>query len=289
MKITEFIGRYKKILIVAIVALAIPSYFVYDYTQHNPKFCTTCHLMDDAYETWDSSAMHDLNCHTCHESDMVESLDHVREVIFENPKEVTKITVIDNEACESCHAANDPQWLQVANTAGHEVHIFTQEEEAECIGCHGIQLHVFKPSEETCNQCHSLDHEAASEAMEVHCTVCHEFTATDHELIPQRDDCLRCHEDQQTMGVSFPGAAHNDTSCDNCHNVHIEEQHTECATCHTESLGGGLHAVSAHDDCNNCHVPHSSEPMRSGCLSCHEDRIGHGGTAECSLCHGFGA
>ncbi len=289
MKITEFIGKYKKILIVVIVILAIPSYFVYDYTQHNPKFCTTCHLMDEAYETWDASAMHDLNCHACHESDILESLDHVREVIFEKPEEVTKLTVIANEACESCHATNDPQWLQVSNTAGHKVHIYTQEEEPECIGCHGLQLHVFEPPEETCYQCHSHDHDAACEVMDVHCIVCHEFTATEHELIPQRDDCLRCHEGQQTMGVSFPSAAHSNTACDDCHNPHLEEQHTECVACHTESLGGGLHAVSAHDDCNDCHVPHSSEPMRDGCLSCHVDKTGHGGTAECSLCHGFGA
>jgi hypothetical protein len=29
--------------------------------------------------------------------------------------------------------------------------------------------------------------------------------------------------------------------------------------------------------------------MRNGCLSCHTDKTGHGGTAECSLCHGNGA
>jgi hypothetical protein len=29
--------------------------------------------------------------------------------------------------------------------------------------------------------------------------------------------------------------------------------------------------------------------MRVGCLSCHTDRTEHGGAADCSLCHGFGA
>jgi hypothetical protein len=289
LKITELIGKHKKFLIVAVVLLAIPSYFVYDYTQHNPKFCTSCHLMDEAYDTWDVSAMHDLNCHSCHESDIATSMDHLREVLFENPNKVTKMTVIDNEACEDCHANNDPQWLQVANTAGHRVHIYLQEEAPECIGCHGIQLHVFEPPEETCYDCHSHDHDAASELMDAHCIVCHEFTTTEHELIPQRDDCLQCHEGQETMGVSFPSAAHNNTACENCHNPHLEEQHTECSTCHTESLGGGLHVVSAHDNCINCHVPHSSGPMSVECLSCHVDKTEHGGTAACSVCHGFGA
>jgi len=285
-RLFDFLKRNKKIAVATLLVLTIPSYFIYDYTQNNPKFCTTCHLMNDAYETWDASAMHELNCHNCHESNILESLDHVIEVLFENPDEVTKLTVIENEVCEKCHADNDPQWLQVANTAGHEVHLFTQEEPT-CIGCHGLQLHVFAASEETCYQCHSPDHDAACEVMDVHCIVCHEFTDTENELIPQRDDCLRCHEGQQIMGVSFPSGAHNDTACDNCHNLHIEEQIIECVTCHTEILGGGLHTLSAHDDCNDCHVPHSSESMSDGCLSCHVDKTEHFLQAECSVCHGF--
>ena len=287
MGIFDFIKKNQKIFAVALVVLAIPSYFIYDYTQHNPKFCTTCHLMNDAYETWDASAMHDLNCHSCHETNMIESLDHVREVIFEKPDTVTKPTVIENELCEKCHASEDPKWLQISNTAGHKVHIFTQDEEPECIGCHGLQLHVFEPPEEACYKCHDEDYEGASEEMGAHCTVCHEFTVTDHELIPQRDDCADCHDGQQTMGVSFPDAAHNDTACIDCHNPHIEEQHTECSECHEVGLGGGLHAVVAHYECSSCHVPHSSDPMRGECLSCHVDMSDHGGSAECSLCHRF--
>jgi len=284
LKITELIGRNKKIFAAALVVLAIPSYFVYDYTQHNPKFCTTCHLMDEAYETWDASAMHDLNCHKCHESDMLESLDHVREVVFEKPEEVTKLTEIDNEVCENCHATNDPQWLQVVNTAGHEVHFFGVNQPPDCIDCHGIQLHVFEPPEETCEECHGEEYEQPVEDMHTHCVVCHEFTVTEHELIPERGDCLDCHEAQDTMGVSFPTDAHTDTPCMNCHNPHEEEQHTECSVCHDVSTEG-LHTESAHTDCEACHTPHSSEPMRDNCLSCHLDKVDHFAPADCATCH----
>jgi len=286
MGMLDLLTSNKRIVIVALVVLAIPSYFIYDYTQNNPRFCTTCHLMSSAYETWDASAMHDLNCHNCHETGIVESLDHVREVMFGSPESVTKITVIENEECESCHTSNDPNWLQVANTAGHEVHVFTAEEEPECIGCHGLQLHVFEPPEETCYECHSHDHDIACEVMDVHCTVCHEFTVTEYELIPERENCLRCHPSQKVMGVSFPSAAHNNTACMDCHNPHIEEQHAECTTCHTETASG-LHTLPAHTDCIICHVPHTSEPMRDVCISCHVDKADHGGTAECRACHGF--
>ena len=223
----------------------------------------------------------------CTSNARARSLDHVVKVIFENPDTVTKPTVIENEVCEDCHANNDPQWVQIANTAGHSIQYSTQEEEPACIDCHGTELHTFSPQEETCLQCHSHDHSDAGEVMDVHCIACHEFISTEHELIPQRDDCLQCHEGQQTMGDSFPSGAHNNTACDGCHTIHIEERLTECVTCHLDTLGGGLHTLSTHDNCNDCHIPHSSEPVRGICLSCHVDKIEHFDTTECSLCHRF--
>ncbi len=215
---------------------------------------------------------------------MLESLDHVREVIFENPQEVTKLTEIDNEVCESCHATNDPQWLQVVNTAGHEEHFFGRAQPPYCIDCHGIQLHVFEPPEETCLKCHDEESLQPTEDMNIHCIVCHEFTATDHELIPERGDCLDCHEASETMGVSFPTDAHKDTPCMNCHDPHEEEQHKECSACHDVSEKG-LHTETAHTDCHACHTPHSSVPMRDNCLSCHLDKTEHFAPAECTTCH----
>jgi hypothetical protein len=284
MNIKELVVKNKKIFALAIVILAIPSYFVYDYTQHNPRFCTTCHLMDEAYDTWDASAMHNLNCHKCHETDMLESLDHVREVLFEKPEEVTKLTEIDNKVCENCHASDDPKWLQVVNTAGHQEHFFGKDMPPDCIDCHGIQLHVFEPPEETCMNCHSDEALQPTEDMHIHCVACHVFTVADKELVPERSQCLTCHEASKTMGVSFPTGAHNDTACINCHNPHEEEEHKECSACHDVSKKG-LHMEMAHTDCVVCHTPHSSVPMRDNCLMCHLDKIDHFAPAECKTCH----
>ena len=146
LKIPEMTRRNKALIALALIAIAIPSWFIYDYTQNNPKFCTTCHLMSHAYETWEHSAMSELNCHECHESDMIESLGHVVEVLTENPQEVKKITEVDNELCEHCHACNQPKFTQVTYTAGHKVHIFEKENQPACIECHGLVLHVFEAS-----------------------------------------------------------------------------------------------------------------------------------------------
>jgi hypothetical protein len=284
----DFLSKHRNLIIVALGLLMVPSYFIYDYTQNNPKFCTTCHLMNEAYETWDASAMHDLNCHHCHETDMIESLDHVREVIFEKPTEVTKMTEVDNELCEKCHASDDPQWLQVEATAGHKVHFFESDEAPDCIDCHGLQLHVFRPPEETCDTCHEEDLDEPCDDMRVHCTVCHEFNVAEDDLIPARDDCLECHEAQDTMGVTFPVGSHSNTPCLSCHNPHDSEQQSECTTCHPIP-SKGLHNETAHVNCEACHTPHSDTPMRDSCLICHQDKEEHYAPADCVSCHSFGS
>ena len=282
----DFLIKNRNYVIVALVLLMIPSYFIYDYTQHNPKFCISCHLMNDAYDTWDVSAMHDLDCHKCHESDIATSMDHLREVIFEKPQAVTKKTEIDNELCENCHASDDPQWLQVADTPGHKVHFFDNTDAPDCIDCHGLQLHVFEPPEETCATCHEEGLDEPCLDMQVHCLACHNFIVAEDDLIPARDDCIVCHEAQDTMGVTFPSDAHSDSACLDCHNPHDMEQGSECTTCHPVP-STGLHEEAAHENCETCHTPHSEEPMRDSCLSCHLDKEEHFAPADCSGCHSF--
>jgi len=37
-----FQGR-RLLLVLGVVIIALPAIYIYDYTQNNPKFCTTCH------------------------------------------------------------------------------------------------------------------------------------------------------------------------------------------------------------------------------------------------------
>ena len=289
LKLPEMTQRNQAIIAIALLIVAITSYFIYDYTQHDPKFCTTCHLMNTAYETWDVSAMHELNCHECHESDMVESLGHVVEVLTENPQHVTKITEVDNELCEECHASNDRRWLQVLNTEGHRVHFFERDQPPDCIECHGLRLHVFAPQEELCMECHDKDTGMDAPEIEIHCLDCHEFT--DRRLFPESEDCINCHDFariQSVMDESIHRSVKVKTDCFSCHDPHAERTFVDCESCHDTS-GLGLHHISSHTKCELCHTPHGQTGMRDNCMICHMDRGEHYSQAECQSCHSFGS
>jgi len=286
MKIPEMTRGNQILLLLALIVIAIPSYFIYDYTQHNPKFCTTCHLMTDAYDAWEDSAMHDLTCHECHVADMVTNIQHMVDVLTKDPQVVVKPAEIDNELCEECHVSEDPQWLQVVNTDGHKAHFFGDGNHADCIDCHGMELHVFRPPEEGCLECHDESRVHAAEEMEATCVTCHDFLANengDHFIPSERDDCITCHIQMEETSMSLTSEAHLDSSCTSCHNPHEEEVAEDCSTCH--NVDEGLHEIPAHSDCTSCHVPHVEVDIRETCVSCHVAQEEHFAPADCTGCH----
>ena len=286
MKIPEMTRGNQIVLLLALIVIAIPSYFIYDYTQHNPKFCTTCHLMTDAYDTWEGSAMHDLTCHECHVADMVTNIEHMVDVLTKDPQVVVKPAEIDNELCEECHVSEDPQWVQVVNTEGHRVHFFGDANHADCIDCHGMELHVFRPPEEGCLECHDESRVHAAEEMDATCVTCHDFLAGgngDHFIPSERDGCIICHFQMEETSMSLTSEAHLDSSCTSCHNPHEEEVAEDCSTCH--NVDEGLHEVPAHSDCTSCHVPHVEMDIRDTCVSCHVAQEEHFAPADCTGCH----
>lgn len=283
MKLPEMTKRNQLLLMLALLVIAVPSIFIYDYTQNNPKFCTSCHLMNEAYDTWEVSAMHDLECHKCHEASMAESMQHVIDVLTKNPEEVTKPVSIENDMCETCHASNDPQWLQVVNTAGHEVHLNGANAHAECIECHGMELHIFRPPEEPCLECHDVEGVHAETSFISECLTCHDFLVEGDDLTPDNDNCVECHSDAGEVTVSMPEGTHIDTTCTNCHNPHGDAIAEDCSECH--SVDEGLHDVAAHSNCVSCHVPHEVADIRDTCESCHLDKTEHYAPVSCTSCH----
>lgn len=286
MKFPEMTRDNQLFLLLALIVIAIPSLFIYDYTQHNPKFCTTCHLMTDAYDKWEDSAMHDLTCHECHVADMSKNINHVVEVITEDPQKVVNPTEIDNELCEECHASEDPEWLQVINTDGHKAHFYGQTNYADCIDCHGMSLHEFRPPEEGCLECHEDSKVHAATSMDATCVTCHDFLANgngDHFIPSERDDCITCHAGKEDISMATTAEAHLDSSCASCHNPHETEVAEDCTTCH--EVDEGLHAVELHSDCVSCHVPHVEIGIRENCVACHVDKREHFAPADCTSCH----
>jgi hypothetical protein len=228
--------------------------------------------------------MHDITCHECHVADMATNINHMIEVLTVDPDVVVKPAEIENELCEECHASEDPAWIQVVNTDGHKVHFFGDENYAECIDCHGMELHVFRPPEEGCLECHDDSKVHAEEAMDATCVTCHDFLAEGNGFIPEeRDDCLVCHSEMEEISMAVTTEAHIESSCTSCHNPHDEKVAEDCATCHT--VDDGLHEVALHTDCTSCHVPHVEVSIRETCETCHVNNKEHFAPADCTSCH----
>ena len=275
------------LLFLIVIIIALPSYLIYDYTQHNPRFCTSCHLMNEAYDTWKISAMHELDCHKCHETNMIESMEHVIEVLFKDPKNVTKPTEIDNELCIECHASNNYNWIQIMNTEGHKIHFFTNQDLPDCISCHGLSLHVFKPPYEICQDCHNEETWMSTPEYNIHCVDCHEFST--RIIFPESVDCVNCHDFariNKIMDASMHQNVQIETYCISCHNPHTEDTFEDCKKCHNQAFIG-LHDISAHQSCDMCHSPHEVQNRRDTCISCHVNKETHYYLAKCEICHSF--
>jgi nitrate/TMAO reductase-like tetraheme cytochrome c subunit len=290
----EFLRNRKTvalILVIAALALSTPLYITYNYYQNDPKFCTSCHLMNQPYELWRASAMHDVTCHNCHELSPPEAMNLVFMTVVENPTNVTTHAEVDPSACVNCHTEGDITIPQITDQIGHEVHYF--QGNISCLQCHGTSLHEFTPPDSICQTCHNETQKTLGMAS-LDCKDCHTYTATGKiSLIPQRIECLSCHSERATV-MSIPAAAHQDSSCSTCHQVHNSSKPLECTSCHPRSQLAGLHQITGHNlvgdqsDCQKCHVPHQQNTdVRQVCTTCHYDKVDHNPGIECNLCHNF--
>jgi hypothetical protein len=272
-------------LTLAAVALIFTAWRSYDYVENDPRFCTSCHLMEEAYTAWQQSAHKDVTCHACHKNDVAANLHQVWLFVTEDPQEVVKHAVVDRAACETCHSAESSpaKWHAIAATTGHKVHAGKQR--IECVQCHAPQVHRFRATEEVCAGCHKQVTLASAGGMsEQHCTSCHRFLAEGAKsLKPDRAACLECHA--QTDGKPLPAGharlavyhvggkdAPMQWACSECHKPHrqIKMKSSECAECHEEEIQSRVHKVEDHGDCTDCHKPHGWVPA-TGCLDCHDE------------------
>jgi nitrate/TMAO reductase-like tetraheme cytochrome c subunit len=283
-------GRLAVIVALGGLAIAIAlGVRAYDYVENDPRFCTSCHLMGDAFAKWQTSVHREVGCHACHQQSMAESLDQLWKYVTLRPDRVAKHAEVDYTRCGACHLSRDPQWRQVADTAGHKVHFVRLG--FECVGCHSKGVHKFVRPTDACGTCHAEQVKAQGMAA-LHCTSCHDFLATDHPLgDPRRRDCLACHERMQVSDERFAATAPMRFPCQKCHDPHRKPLPTveDCLGCH-HIRDFGLHAEAAHADCMSCHRPHLWRVEdRATCERCHTERGDHHPDLPCARCHDFTA
>ena len=284
------------IMLVLIFAGSLGSYRMYNYTQNDPEFCRSCHTMETAWTRWENSEHSKVGCHSCHTVSPVGGMQLVVNYLMEKPDRNTNHASIPDKACEKCHYSGDPQWVQVADTAGHKTH--AEGQNLACQTCHGMRLHSFRPSTEICVACHA-DHVAGQEKAikvpqmrDLHCVECHPFLRDDSPLRPTRETCLSCHQKIQS-GVTFPDNAPMKWDCRECHKPHnAEKPVVDCTSCHAGVLRQGLHKATTHSQtaCKVCHKPHEWKvTKRETCTGCHQDKTSHNADKLCVDCHDYKA
>lgn len=290
-------------------------YKAYDYMEHDNDFCRGCHVFIPYGEPFvrpDTGTYlivnmlegkHDtLECHDCHLPDMkAQALELVLWMV-DRPDMVPEHEKVPPTVCKSCHEQGEAKdtWQEIVTTAGHRVHFESdslKDEQVECLTCHARSAHRFEPVDSTCSQqgCHLTDDVTIrlgkmTDAVGLHCAVCHEFTAAvprlatvdsaSGTLVPGDKNCFSCHEMQQRLQDFDPTRDPHDGKCGMCHNPHTnvkpDDALKSCATaaCHGDWRKVEFHTGAAHrkgiEDCETCHTPHAARVDASACASCHE-------------------
>jgi len=296
-------------LLLAIVVIGgVIAFKFYDFTQNNPKFCVSCHLMQPAYDAWASSAHKDINCHDCHHLTIAEQNKLLVNFVLHRPEEVPERhgkVIVPWKYCIQCHWETDekyPDAKQINTSPGHAKHYFM--EKIECAKCHGYITHRFIAEERFCVRCH--------EGKEVHgvgmenlaCLNCH--TDRTRDFKPDRAKCLYCHGSKKnqeevlatgTIDVRYnlpdPSVVESATKisltkdspmqfdCYTCHQPHskVRPDWKICLKCHENIPITGAHQMHIESmglECNSCHVPHiwevSKKTAKKKCVACHEYR-----------------
>lgn len=282
-----------------VAVLSIPTLLAYDYVEHDPRFCTSCHLMDDAYGRWQASAHSKIECHACHVSSVSEDLGRLYLMVFDPKKKVEKHAEVDRSVCLACHESKGKErWRRVLETRGHAVHA-EGDGRAQCVECHSESVHTFEPAADVCGKCH--EEVRIHEKMDrLECLSCHDFLTEATRaagLIPLPDDCRKCHVEggERKAPVVPRGAVHGGLACARCHNPHAEEEAerrpgADCNACHRGSLARLAESASAkHRDCGSCHRAHDERGVvYQRCPECHQRHtVDPNAThqSRCQTCH----
>ncbi len=288
-------------VLLAVVGVAsVLMYEAYDYVQHDNQFCLECHLMQDPFEQFAQSAHRGLGCKACHRPNILERSEMGLAQIVENPDSIRVHAHVSNDICAECHIKGNPdEWRLVANTAGHRIHLESDDPALQglnCVECHSSGVHQFTPTDQTCGQggCHESTEIRLGKMADltIHCATCHDFARpvpvgdTPGEvataLRPEATECLSCHQMRAMMPNLPPDEPHN-AECGACHNPHEQSTPQEAVqTCAT----GGCHAApdtltpyhqgldpGVLENCTTCHEAHEFRIHGAGlnCLECHSD------------------
>ena len=256
---TRFRISLMAIVIAVVLGVAYAGYRTYDYVEHDPNFCASCHLMAGAWNTWKQGPHNKINCHVCHQQNIQDRTRIVWSWATSNLENVPPHTKLNRRVCEHCHLNDKTNWPQISKTAGHELHV--KRADLECLSCHLPSLHAVKPTAKECTTCHSKASANIGGMKAFHCTACHQFTAKDqgNGLKPVKATCVACHSGMSLKGETFPAEGPMQFECSACHKPHSRPLlgFSDCLACHAPIAEDRRHfEMKALTKCVTCHKPH---------------------------------
>lgn len=273
----DLVDHLKGFVLAAIVIVAIlgamVGYRYYRYTQDEPQYCASCHMMKEAFLEWQKGKHRDVVCQQCHHLSMIEQNQLlVAFVVSGNNRPFSQTHGREKpwKACKKCHMDEMSQAAILLNKSyGHVKHIFM--EKIDCNVCHQGTVHDFHPDENACKKCHQNKgvHGMGMEAFS--CLKCHLFSENTPSIIPN-DKCIKCHNDIPQKGI-MAGLL-----CQQCHKPHgkIKSASSTCAiNCHRNEASVGQHGFHLKKglNCTDCHEPHSwiigDKKAATLCSKCH--------------------
>lgn len=294
------------LIFMSIIGASFTAFTTYNFTQNNPNFCKSCHIMEPAFEAWQKSEHADINCHACHHLS-VKELNALMVSAFIKRTEKVPVRygkiIVPWKYCIECHWEDNPEYpsaKKINDSRLHAKHYFM--EKIECSKCHGYRVHKFTLEERYCITCHK-GREVHGEGMaSLPCLNCH--TDRTPTLLPGPQKCLFCHGDEsvrrellhdatidvkhfqpseelikKAIKINRPADAPMQFFCYQCHKPHekVRPDYGTCLSCHPQIVNVGkhkLHIQTVGLECKNCHKEHvwrvTKDIAKKVCTECHE-------------------
>ncbi len=255
-----------------------------------PQFCSSCHIMEPYYVSWQESSHKDVACTKCHFPPGVAEKARGKVLgLLQLAKYLTSsqgprpAAEIPDASClrSGCHEtrllSGRVDFKGIAFDHAKHLGKMQRGKELRCTSCHSqiVQGNHMTVTETTCFLCHFKDGHF-NEGLGA-CTRCHQIPDTEYDLgggvkfhhdlaYEQGVDCASCHSDLIRGNGEVPPER-----CTVCHNrehdlerindatfiheKHVTEHKVDCMACHLtlhHSLdGGGL--ADAVSQCSSCH------------------------------------
>lgn len=262
------------VLAIIVFSLFLYGYRYYQYTQDDPDFCASCHVIQESYSDLQQGKHRDVICQKCHELGIIEQNQRLGTYIAtgKNPVSLAHGRQTPWQKCETCHEEAVSQGaVTPTKSYGHAKHVL--EKRIKCKVCHEVLKHKFQPDESSCLKCHADKEVHGITVDDFSCLKCHRFSKREISMTP-KDKCTVCHTDMPSKGAMAT------FSCHYCHKPHKKDKPTyqTCTSeCHRSQLSIGQHGLHSKNgmDCMDCHKAHTwtvRENARNLCRQCHAYR-----------------